>query len=64
MDTWHWVLLDDAGAELRSTEDFPTRDDAEAWLSGAWTALADEGAASVSMRSGDEVVYEMSLAPE
>ena len=64
VDAWRWVLLDEAGNELRATQGFSSRADAEQWLSGAWSGLADEGAASVSLRSGDEEVYEMSLAPE
>ena len=64
MESWQWVLLDDGGKALRSTESFSSRSDAEEWLAGAWSGLADEGAASVSLRSGDEEIYEMSLAPE
>lgn len=64
MDEFRWVLIDDDGNELRATETFSSRTDAEEWLSGAWPGLTDEGAASVSLRSGDDEVYEMSLAPE
>ena len=64
MDSWRWVLLSEGGDELRSTEGFATRGEAEEWLSGAWSSLADEGVAAVSLRSGDDEVYEMSLAPE
>ncbi|MDQ4095517.1 MAG: hypothetical protein M3174_04830 [Actinomycetota bacterium] len=64
MDAWRWVLLDEQGNEMRATDGFASRTAAEEWLSGAWSALADEGAAAVSLRSGDEEIYEMSLAPE
>lgn len=64
MDTFHWVLVDEDGNEMRPTDGFASRTDAEEWLAGAWSGLADEGAASVSLRSGADEVYLMSLAPE
>ena len=59
-----WVLLDDGGAELRSTQDFESRAEAEQWLAGTWQSLADEGAATVSLRDDSGELYEMSLAEE
>ncbi len=59
-----WVLLDESGRELRSTEDFDGRAQAEQWLAGEWEALAGEGAAAVSLRDDSGELYEMSLAEE
>lgn len=64
MTTFRWVLIDGAKAELRSTEEFDSREDAEQWLSTRWQALRDEGAASVSLRNDSEEIYEMSLADQ
>lgn len=64
MDAFHWVLIDEAGDEMRSTVGFSSRAEAEEWLSGAWSGFSEEGAASVSLRDGNEEVYLMSLAPE
>lgn len=62
--TLRWVLLDDSGTELRATTDFDSQEEAEQWLASEWQGLAAEGAASVSLRSESEEVYEMSLAEE
>ncbi len=62
MGALRWVLLDQTGQELRATEEFATQEAAERWLAGNWQDLADEGAAAVSLRAGDDEVYEMSLA--
>jgi hypothetical protein len=60
---WTWVLVGADGQEMRSTEPFDTKDEAEAWLSDHWAELAEEGAESVSLREGDAESYRMSLAP-
>jgi hypothetical protein len=62
-----WVLLDEEGRELRAVESFGSQKEAEAWLTGVWESLAQEGAACVRLvacdeASGDEVVYEMKLS--
>jgi len=60
-----WILLDEEGRELDTVEAFGSREEAEAWLSGAWESLAQEGAASVRLLADDEpneVVYEMKLS--
>lgn len=56
-----WVLLDPEGKEMRSTEAFPSKEDAEAWMGAEWAALVEEGAEYVSLRSGGEQVYKMGL---
>ncbi|MGI8774183.1 MAG: hypothetical protein ACR2KQ_04085 [Actinomycetota bacterium] len=57
-----WVLLDVSGNELRVTEAFDSKEAAEAWMGAEWSLLRDEGAEYVSLCSGDEQVYKMSLA--
>ena len=63
MGTFHWILRDEAGADIRATEAFETKDDAEAWMGTEWSGLADEGAVRVVLMENEAVVYDMSLAP-
>ena len=58
-----WVLRDRDGKELRRTESFGSRAAAEEWLGDYWSSLLAEGAESVALTDGGEVVYEMSLLP-
>ena len=64
MAEYRWVLLDERGAELRSSEAFPSKDEAEAWMGREWSALLEEGAETVSLRAGDRLVYDMGLRAE
>jgi hypothetical protein len=59
--SFHWVLLDAEGNELRSSEAFESREEAESWMGSEWSALRAEGAQSVSLRDDDRSIYEMSL---
>lgn len=59
-----WVLHDASGADVRTTEPFDTRADAEEWMGERWADLVAEGATSVSLLSGGDVVYRMALTPE
>ena len=61
MGAFRWVLLDDGGRELRSTEGFDSQAEAEQWMGAEWQSLAGEGAASVSLRDESREIYEMSL---
>lgn len=63
MADWNWVLFDENEGELRMSERFESKEEAEQWLAANWTQLADEGAASVSLRENGEETYLMSLAP-
>ncbi|MDQ3662387.1 MAG: hypothetical protein M3454_15290 [Actinomycetota bacterium] len=63
MGDYTWVLVDESGQELRSIEAFGSQRDAEAWLTGTWESLAEEGASSVRLVTAGEVVYEMKLSP-
>lgn len=62
MSDYRWVLQDEAGKEIRVTDPWPTQEEAEAWMGAAWEDLVAEGGAYVSLRSGDEQIYRMSLA--
>lgn len=61
MSEVRWVLKDEQGDELRSTESFGSRSEAESWMGREWAALLEEGAESVVLVDGAEVVYEMGL---
>ncbi len=54
--TFHWVA-DVEGGEAVRTQDFPTRADAEAWLTESYLDLADDGATAVTLYEDDQVVY-------
>ncbi|MEA2452089.1 MAG: hypothetical protein QOG04_799 [Actinomycetota bacterium] len=56
-----WVLHDAAGADLRTSEEFDSKDSAEAWMGSEWAALLDEGAETVSLMSDGERLYRMGL---
>ncbi|MFP5297796.1 MAG: hypothetical protein ACLGHL_02255 [Actinomycetota bacterium] len=61
MAAFTWVLIGPQGNEMRTTEDFSTKEEAEAWMGAEWAALLDEGAEYVSLREGDAQVYKMGL---
>lgn len=64
MPDYAWMVHDEDGRDLRTTESFSSREDAEEWLGREWSALAAAGGDSVSLVSEGEVVYRMSLQPE
>lgn len=64
MGAFKWRLRDPAGNDLRDSEGFDSKEEAEAWMGAEWSALAEEGADRVVLLDGDEVVYDMSLQPE
>jgi hypothetical protein len=61
---WKWVLHDDNGRDLRSTDGFETQEAAEEWMGDRWSELLDEGAGSVSLMDDEKSVYTMGLRPE
>lgn len=61
MSTFHWTLLDAQGSELRSTETFGSKEEAEAWMGAAWADLLEEGAESVALMKETTRLYEMGL---
>jgi hypothetical protein len=61
MTAFTWTLLAPSGDEMRTTEEFSTQEEAEAWMGAEWAALLDEGAEFVSLRSDGKQVYKMGL---
>lgn len=60
-----WVLHDAAGAALRETESFDSKEAAEAWMGAEWTKLLEEGAEEVSLVDADgKTYYRMGLRAE
>jgi hypothetical protein len=64
MNGWRWVVHDAAGSDVSSTEAFPSKDDAEAWLGAHWSELLDDGGESVTLMEGDRAEYRMGLREE
>lgn len=56
-----WKLHGPAGDDLRETEPFPTREEAEAWMGAEWASLLEEGAETVSLVHDGERLYRMGL---
>ena len=61
MVAFRWVLHDAQGSDLRATENFATKEDAEEWMGEHWSSLLDEGAETVSLMSDEDQLYEMGL---
>jgi hypothetical protein len=64
MSPYTWIVHDAGGADLQTTQPFPSKEEAEAWLGAEWRALAESSGDSVSLVEDGEVVYRMSLQPE
>ena len=64
MPSLRWTLVGDDGDDLRSSEEFASKEEAEAWMSAHWAELLEEGAGSVRLTEGDAVLYEMGLREE
>jgi len=62
MAEFTWTLQDANGRDLRTSEPFTSKEDAEAWMGAEWSALRDEGGEYVLLKEGDEVVYRMGLS--
>ena len=61
MDGYVWKLHGPTGADMRETDAFETRDEAEAWMGAEWSSLLEEGAETVSLVHGDKTLYRMGL---
>lgn len=61
MAGWRWILHDENGAELRSTQDFESQESAEAWMGSEWASLLEEGAETVSLVHEGKHQYRMGL---
>jgi hypothetical protein len=61
MASYRWVVLGADGAELRVTEEFESKEEAEAWMGAHWSELLDEGGLSVRLEADEASVYDMGL---
>lgn len=52
-----WILHDAGGKDMRSTEAFSSKDEAEAWMGAEWAGLLEEGAEFVSLVDDTGAVY-------
>lgn len=59
-----WAVLDADGTEIKVTDAFDSKEQAEAWMGAEWSSLLAEGGESVSLREDDRVVYTMGLRAE
>lgn len=64
MSVYSWVLIDASNQEMRSSEPFATKEEAEAWMGREWAILLDEGAEHVSLREDGRQLYRMGLRAE
>ena len=64
MTPFAWTLEDATGDRRPCSDDFVTREEAEAWLAEAFGSLLDEGGERVVLTRDGEVVYHMSLKPD
>jgi hypothetical protein len=62
MAAFTWTLQDESGADLRVTEPFDSKQEAEAWMGAEWSALAAEGAEFVALKENGDLVYRMGLS--
>ncbi|MBA3630681.1 MAG: hypothetical protein H0W55_13600 [Actinobacteria bacterium] len=61
MDGWHWIVRDPSGDELSSSEELPSREEAEAWMGREWKSLLDQGGESVTLVGDGDEQYTMGL---
>lgn len=64
MAGWQWVLHDESGNDMRSSQEFTSKEEAEAWMGAEWSSLLDEGAETVSLIHEGKHQYRMGLKPE
>jgi len=57
-------LHDEKGKDLRSSEEFESKEAAEAWMGEVWSKLLDEGAETVSLIHEGRHRYRMGLRAE
>ncbi|MGH2698739.1 MAG: hypothetical protein ACRDJL_06020 [Actinomycetota bacterium] len=62
MAEFTWTLQDDKGEDLRTTEAFSSKEEAEAWMGAEWSSLRAEGGEFVVLKEDDAVVYRMGLS--
>ena len=64
MAGWQWVLHDASGNDMRSSDEFASKEAAEAWMGQVWSELLEEGAETVSLIHEGEHQYRMGLRAE
>lgn len=64
MSAYHWVVHDAAGAEIRRSEPFDSKEQAESWMGQEWKSLLDAGGESVFLLHDGTVQYKMGLGAE
>jgi hypothetical protein len=61
MSAYQWVVHDATGADIRTTESFDSKEQAEAWMGSEWSTLVEAGGDAVTLMHGDHVEYRMGL---
>ncbi len=61
MSEFRWALHDAGGRELRATDRFRDRHEAETWMEREWRSLLEEGAQAASLLEDGTVLYCMDL---
>lgn len=61
MADFFWRMRGPGGEVLGESERFAAREEAEGWMGAHWSRLLDEGAETVSLIEGDDVLYDMGL---
>lgn len=61
MADFFWRMRGPAGEDLGESERFAAQDEAEGWMGAHWSRLLDEGAETVSLVRGADVLYDMGL---
>lgn len=61
MADFFWKMNGPSGEEVGESERFAAQDEAEAWMGDNWSRLLDEGAETVSLVRGGDVLYDMGL---
>lgn len=64
MAPFTWTLQDGSGTDVRVTEPFESKEEAEAWMGAEWASLQNEGAEFVVLKENGELVYRMGLEEE
>lgn len=64
MAPFTWTLQDGSGTDMRITEPFDSKEEAEAWMGAEWASLVNEGAEFVVLQEDGDVVYRMGLEEE
>jgi hypothetical protein len=61
MAPYTWTLQDEDGNDVRITEPFESKGEAEAWMGAEWASLLNEGAKFVVLQEDGRFLYRMGL---